>query len=311
MRSRNRGSALLTALFIMVLISITATAIIHHLSIDIAQTDRFIKSDRLYLAAQFIPFWAMEQLKASETKLIATNAAGRVLTLPSQWKNSYPSLQISGEIYDAQARFNLNSMNQPQGESSLIKLIQLTQTKKETNNLIKMIATATKAWISPQTSYQQDQWNQYYSSLPHPYQAAHQLMRSPSEFLLISGVTPKLYQALSPYITTLPEIMPVNLNTASAPVIQAVNPELTEEQVNEFIKLRDQEPILTQKSFSQLLQKFHFTAGANTFQSHYFLSIAKAQQNNHTFILYTLLKRTQQTSKIWKVQIIRESSRYF
>ena len=57
------GSALLSALFIMTLIAIAATAMSTRLQLDIYQTRMTINSDKLYLASDVVKFWAMEQLK--------------------------------------------------------------------------------------------------------------------------------------------------------------------------------------------------------------------------------------------------------
>ena len=57
-----RGSALLSALFIMTLVAICATAMSMRLQLDIYRTRLTLDSDKLYLASQAVTFWAMDIL---------------------------------------------------------------------------------------------------------------------------------------------------------------------------------------------------------------------------------------------------------
>ena len=59
---RNRGSALISALFIMTLVAIAATAMSTRLQLDIYRTRLTISSDKLFLASQAVTFWAMHTL---------------------------------------------------------------------------------------------------------------------------------------------------------------------------------------------------------------------------------------------------------
>ena len=54
-----RGSALLTALFIMTLVAIVATAMSTKLQVDIYRTRLTLTHDKLYLASQGVAVWAL------------------------------------------------------------------------------------------------------------------------------------------------------------------------------------------------------------------------------------------------------------
>ncbi|MCX7115969.1 MAG: type II secretion system minor pseudopilin GspK [Gammaproteobacteria bacterium] len=303
MRTPNaNGSALITALFIMTLIAITATAIIQSLRIDIARTTRFIRTDQLYLAAQGVHFWAMTQLQNPTEK----NQQKATFSYPGNLSRLYPGIQLSGEIHDLQAFFNINNLTNPAYIAPFTQLIQHIDPELN-DNLINMIVQATQNWISPQTGVNQDKWNSYYASMRPPYQTPHQLMRSVSEFQFIAGVTQKLYHALHTQLTALPEPTPININTASASLLKATLPQLADSQIDDLLSSRSKNPILTQEAFNQLSQQLALPAGITSFRSTYFLSVAHATQGKQTLTLFTILKRTLSANKTWKISIVRES----
>lgn len=300
------GNALITALFIMSLIAITATSMIRQLKIDIAQTNRFIESNRLYLAAQIGSMWALAQLQDHATPLSLLNDNGLVLSYPTELASVYEGATLSGGIYDLQSFFNLNSLTQKESMEVFQRLIASVRPDLD-QNFIKMIVSATKDWVSPQTGIESNKWQQYYSALPQPYQAAHQAMQSPSEFRLVSGVRNDIFKTLRPYITTLPEPTTININTASAPVLKAFNPKLSESQLNEFLSFRKQNPITSSLLFNRVMSSFPFNKTTSGFESRYFLSITHAKNKHRSFILFALIERLPSQKKLLQTHVIRES----
>jgi general secretion pathway protein K len=57
------GSALISALFIMTLIAIAATAMTLRLQLDIYRTRLLLTTNKQHYAAQFATFWAIDTLK--------------------------------------------------------------------------------------------------------------------------------------------------------------------------------------------------------------------------------------------------------
>lgn len=64
----NKGGALLTALFIMTLVAIVATAMSIRLQTDIYRTRLVLTHDKLYLASQAVTFWALGELRDGKQK---------------------------------------------------------------------------------------------------------------------------------------------------------------------------------------------------------------------------------------------------
>jgi general secretion pathway protein K len=70
------------------------------------------------------------------------------------------------------------------------------------------------------------------------YLAANQPMVSPTELLLVKGVTPENYACLAPYIAVLPTETGINVNTAEAEVIAAFSDDISIVAAEEIVKDR-------------------------------------------------------------------------
>jgi general secretion pathway protein K len=64
----------------------------------------------------------------------------------------------------------------------------------------------------------------YYASQDPLLAAANQSLSHVSELALVRHMTPELLAALAPLVIVLPEPAPLNLNTAIAPLLRAINP---------------------------------------------------------------------------------------
>jgi type II secretory pathway component PulK len=64
----------------------------------------------------------------------------------------------------------------------------------------------------------------YYQSLPKPYQCKNRPFDSAEELLLVRGMTPEIYEGLKGYVTVFPKqgILRVNFDTAPAGVLTAL-----------------------------------------------------------------------------------------
>lgn len=289
------GNALISALFIMTLIATASIMMVSRLSNDIYQTDRFIRSDKFYLASQWVPFWAMQALEAQ------TPPPHR---LPANFQTLYPPLRVEGELYDLQARFNLNNLTDPQAKIGLFRLIERINPSMN-KNLIKMICAAATDWIS--SDPMNDKWSSYYASISPAYQASHQLFQSVSEFRLVAGVDAKLFNQLSPYLAALPESTPINLNTAPAEVLATLTPGLSSTQIEQLIAMRSQQSFQTPQALSDLIKEFRLKPEEVSYVSRYFMSASKVSDAQHQLRLYSVLKRKQNSREQWQVNLIQES----
>lgn len=291
--SKSRGGALLTALFIMTLVAIVATAMSSRLQVDIYRTRLIINHDKLYLASQAVTFWAMSELGDVKKKFSAVDAEGMVSFYPRNMGSIYPSVTLSGGIYDLQGRFNLNNLTNKKYILGFINFVSATgaqMTAAEKMNL----ALAINNWVSPyELGVGEDNFLSYYLHQKPPYHPSRQFMISSSELRLVKDVSPKIFAALQPYMTALPDLTAININTASKQVLMSLNNTMNEQKVDELIELRGKNGFKSIEKASNLLKKLNVSNDQITLESAYFLSVAHASIDNFNFTVYTLLKRNR------------------
>lgn len=307
-QGRIKGSALLSALFVMTLVAIAATAMSTRLQLDIYRTRIIIESDSIYLASQVVPFWAMNQITSNQILPAASDNKGFLLHFPRKHKNIYQGISIEGELYDLQALFNLNNLENEQSRivfNNLLKNI-LVKTNEEKR---LYIVRAANHWISPYKPERgQDSITSKYLENKPPYQPAHTPMQSVSELRLIAGVNSDIYQKISPYLATIQKDSKVNINTAPKEILSAIGGGLDASEVGEIIQKRASKPIENIEDVSELLKKLGIPDGALTTESEYFLAIAKVKSASLNLTVYTVIKRDHdQQKKKYTARILKET----
>lgn len=301
------GSALISALFIMTLVAIAATAMSTRLQLDIYRTRLSITSDKLYLASQAVSFWAMSELSDKKNKFTVGKANGKVLDLPTKLQTIYPDITIKGSLLDLQSRFNLNNLSDKKYQSVFLNLLEAIPIKLSSVQR-EEILIATRSWISPyQPGRGHDELMNYYLQQKPAYHPSQQLMQHVSEFRLIRDINAKLYLALSDYITVLPESTPININTASKQLLATLGNGLNEEQVQELITARGDKGVTDLKDIHLLLQKLNIRNEQITIDSQYFMSIATVFTADLKLINYSIIKRSKDKKGSLSVSIIAES----
>ncbi len=304
---KNKGSALLSALFLMTLVAIAATAMSTRLQLDIYRTRLTLESDRLMLAVQALSFWAMDSLLNPNTKLKQKEEGGAVLVYPRSLAKLYPEMTMSGGLYDLQARFNLNNLQDVGYQSFFFRLLKNTFKKVELKDL-QYIVTATTNWISPyQPARGVDDFMTYYYQQKPPYLPAYQPMQSLTEFRLVAGVNAEIYQKLYPHITALPTTTPINLNTASPAILKALGNGLTDTQLTELLQLRDQKGAFKASDILLLVSQFQIPAKQVTVESEYYLFSGKVNGKELSLNYYMVLHRSKDRTGTMTVQVVTET----
>ena len=304
---RNRGSALISALFIMTLVAIAATAMSTRLQLDIYRTRLTISSDKLFLASQAVTFWAMHTLSNESLQVRLNDKEGKLLVFPKQLQHLYPDVTITGALYDLQGRFNLNNLQDKRFLPIFVRLLEKTLTNMD-NKQIRALIESIQYWISPyQPDRGHDEYLTYYQRQSPPYSPAYQLFQSISELRLIRGMNNNAFDTLSSYITALPEITAINLNTASRLVLQTLGNGLTESQVDELLNERGKKGITNLQDISELLQKINVPNNQITIESEYYLCTTIVTFEDLSYTFYRIIKRHRDQKKHLSVGIISES----
>lgn len=306
-----KGGALLTALFIMTLVAIVATAMSTRLQLDIYRTRLIITHDKLYLASQAITFWSLNELNNKNNKFTKLNDQGMVATFPKNMGSIYDRVQLSGGLYDLQARFNLNNLLEKKFNLPFISLVGKIAPNVNNTDKINLVMALKKWLMNYDLSQGKDTYTAYYYSQKPAYNPAHQLMKSSSEFRLVKDISSSTYLALEPFITVLPETTPININTAPKKILMSLGNGISEAHANELIMARGVNGITDLKKIDELLKKIDLSSEQITLESKYFLSVAFAKSDEFELVVYTLIQRNKDKKENISVSIIRETINTF
>lgn len=287
-----QGVVLVVALFIVALVAVMAYVMMSRLERDTRRTSLILRNVEAEYLAQGSIAWAMDQLRKDwEQQKKDTIIDPMPIQSPVLNVNGY---KIFSTIDDLQARFNLNNVNNPQTQADFARLLCIVYPRLKEEEA-RSIALATYEWIT-----NKHEENKYDAELL-AYRSAHRLMLSVSEWQLVQGVTPELYNALQPYITALPVTTPVNVQSALAPVLTTLSPSMTLETAQTIEKARAQTPFTNMQSFLNLdVMKNHNMPNIEekaTIFSSYFLVATNVSIEKQQLLLYTLLERNTKNGK--------------
>lgn len=273
--ARQRGIALITAVLIVAIVATVAA----HLSLgqqvwvrqaqnlnDRAQADTVTKA-----AFQ----WAMLILDEDAKKTQGTD------NLTEDWARPLPPLPvesgaIQGQIVDAQGLFNLNNMLRNNAPSQ--PDIGVFQRLLRNIGLDPVLSEAVVDWLDgdSQTRPAGAEDSEYLTLQP-PYRAANQLIQSVEELRLIRGFDAAAVEKLRPLVAALPKATAININTASAPLLSALFPNLPLSTAQQLVAARDKTPF---KDVGQLIAQAGQATAPNltlAVTSDYFVVVVETQ----------------------------------
>lgn len=316
----DRGTALISAIFITALAAIIATSLAVESELTIHDATYMINGDAAFNALQYgeviakdaiknyVNQWqmALQQPGITEIKVLPAK-------LPSQMIDGY-SVKITLE--NAQGRFNLNDLVYPQNQQNFIILLCAVDPALHREDAA-VIAASITAWMLTGRD------NGFYAAQNPPYQSSKNQFTSVTELRLIRGVTPEIYEALLPYVTVLPIQMPkemadaqqeaqltsVDFNAAEAPVLMALNPGLTITQAQGIVDCRKvQGAFLTTQDFmnqcvtpSGVSQLSQITAQSDYYDVHVQTTVNHTPVFLESLMMTTVTKNnTLKLIKIWQ-----------
>ncbi len=292
--TKERGTAIIVSLFLVALVAAIAVTMMARLNRDIRRTQLLLQSTQATLYAEASVEWAVDTLRyhwlnQKKNELIDVLPLSSPVDLNQNFK-------IYSTIEDAQGLFNLNNLTQEEWLPYFQRLLLIVEPELSAEKA-QSIAKSTLNWISPVSRDPLE--DEYYTKLPQPYRAAHRPMASATEFRLIKGVTPALYQHLLPFIIALPENTLINVNTAPPPLLQCLGTSLSAEAAKSLINLRKVTPFLSVEQFSNLdLVRNNAVPGTMiAVSSQYFLIKTQVEKNEQHLLLTTLLHRIAQPNK--------------
>ncbi|MFV8761831.1 type II secretion system minor pseudopilin GspK [Yersinia enterocolitica] len=299
MREQQQGVALLVVLLILALMTAISSSItVRYGQILLRSLAQFeYKQAKWYaLGAEALAEKILQaDFRKSPNKTDLTqNWAQQEHQFLSEWP------ELIGQIEDAQACFNINSLNQRSTSYPDRVFLQLLK------NLGIEPLQATQVTIALRDRFDNDRailirGDEVYMTQNSPYLATNQPMQDISELRTISGIDSHLYRQLLPYICTLPnQRLLVNVNTlheskgvllsalflnklapSSATQLLQQRPQEGWESVSEFLALQQLQGINTSVSKEVLSVK-----------SDFFQVYISSQLENEHVMQYSLLQRT-------------------
>ncbi len=285
---------MIVALFVMSLVAAAAVAMIVRAHIDTRRTELLLNADQATLYAQGSVNWAIDQLNRDWEQQKPSQLIDRT---PIHSKTDhFNGYQVESTIEDMQAYFNINNLQAIEYQDDFVRLLQTVNPQIETETA-KEITLAVRDWITP--IIKNSGLDKYYTGLNPPYRAPHHLMVSISELRLIKGITPDLFNRLSPYVAALPDTTPINFNSAPALVFMSLSATLTIEAANAIAVYRQKSPFIELQKFLDfdIVKNNPIPPGKLTATSSYFLVKTNVTVGQQRIILYTLLVRTAQETK--------------
>lgn len=148
--------------------------------------------------------------------------------LKSQWLEYETEIPIergnvSVSLVDPQAKFNINNLRRADGSIDSGQLAVLERLADQLD-MDRDVVDALADWLDSDVEsrgYATEDIG--YMQREPAYRAANQALSDESELRLIRGINNK-GKRLTDYVSVLPSVVPVNINTASAEVLQALLP---------------------------------------------------------------------------------------
>jgi general secretion pathway protein K len=210
-----RGVALVTAVMIVAIAAAIAAQIAFAHQIWFRQMENIADRDATDWLRRGALHWA-------SLALLEDAAQNSVDHLGEPWAMGLPILPVDGgtikvSIEDAQSRFNLNSVQNPQDMAVFRRLLEVLQ-------LDRLLVDSLVDWIDPDgNALPAGAEDVYYLNLDPPYRAANRPMASVDELRLVRGFDAKTVAALLPYVSVLPVATnTINVNTASPVMLAAL-----------------------------------------------------------------------------------------
>lgn len=249
---RQRGVALVTALVIVFLVTVISAGMLSQMNLALHRSGNIWQSEQAWWYAVGIENWLGKLLRQEAQ-------ATDIDSLDERWAEPVDYLPLDGgalqgRLIDLQGRFNLNNLAGNDVDAAQAQFKRLIELVGNTDQITaSTIAAATRDWIDPDINptLPDGAEDNYYLGLSPAYRTGNARMASASELRMVKGMTPTLYAALSPYVCALPEITPINVNTAAAPVLATIAPGLPPTAGESLLKSRADEPWQSVEAFLQ------------------------------------------------------------
>lgn len=285
------GLALIMVLLIVVMAGVIALDMVSRAQLDVRRTGNMLSLDQgIAYATGAEPFVAAVLEKAFAD-------SDDWLTLPKQTLPDFviPGGVLSITIEDLQANYNINALSQGGGSgnaapgnfaSSFELLLNALDLGSDAD--IKVIAESVLDWLDKDLTptgvggVEDD----FYLLRETPYRTGNTLLQDITELRLIKGIDNNTYSALEPFVSVLPVDAKINLNTAPVAVIRTLAANISVDDAQEVVNLREDSPL---DVLPEVLADKGVSGNQVVFRSQYFRITTQAIINERRSYLQSIL----------------------
>lgn len=240
MRSKGneRGVALITAMLITAMATMLAANLAWDNALDVRRSMVLMNRDQAIQVALGAESWVTNILR-QDLEDSQTDHLGEI------WATELPGLPIEGgevfgAITDLQGRFNINNLVDENGavvEDSVEQFRRLLNTL----GIDPRFAGIAADWLDSDidAAFPDGAEDSIYTGMLPPYRTANQTLSSISELAALEGMDKATFDALAQHITALPGRTNINVNTATAAVLQSLGENLSPADVEGLIAERE------------------------------------------------------------------------
>ncbi len=297
-KKKQSGVALITAVLIVALAVVASVSIAENYQLNFRRTVTAFNSGQAWSYAKGAEEWAMAIL-ARDLK----DSGGYDGHDEAWWNDGDPLVfplpggLIEGKLEDVQGKLNVNKlMTGGKPNPVMYKRFERLFASLEIN--VGLVG-AIQDWIDPDRDFTGSDGAErdVYKKLEYAYLPADQPMKDISELRLVHGIDEKIYNKLLPHITALPSDTILNLNTASANVLESLGENIPPEQSvgKDIVKEREKKPFKQPNDFVTILTQKGYTADINDgtvgVASNYFLLNTKCLIGNSQVKMVSMIHR--------------------
>lgn len=227
--NRVRGVALITAMLITALAGSVAAGLAWDNALDVRRTMVMLYRDQAIQVAVGSEGWVGSILKQDGID----GGPSSPDHLDEIWATEIPALpidseavqgQIWGQIEDLSGRFNVNNLVDDNG-NFVQKYVDQYGRLLEALGLDERLVDATVDWLDKdqQERMPDGAEDPMYSALIPAYRTADRRISNVTELAAVTGMDRASFEILLPHVTALPDGTPLNVNTATVPLLMSLN----------------------------------------------------------------------------------------
>ncbi len=302
MKRQQQGMAIIMALLIVALAATAAATVLWQQSLWWRQADNDRARADIRLIADAGVGWAGDILAFD------ARSSGAVDHLGELWAQPLPQTEaeqtrISGQLSDAQGRFNVHNLLLPDGKEDAVQ-VQLYRRLLAQLQLPAALADTLLDWLDADDEQRpQGAESAWYAAQQPPYAMppANRVQKL-AQLRWVKGYNSQVLARLAPHLTLLPQRTALNVNTISLPLMMALVPGLGRGQAQALINQRSTTYFKDKADFGlRLTGNLVPLAVEYGVRSDYFLLQSEIRHPRSMLRVDALLLRNEQASKVlWR-----------